>query len=200
MSVPPPEAEVRRIYLDALERAMRHAAVHVARDEAREVAHHVASAVVRRHIAEADGDHGVAPIGPIDRIDAFVHRAVLNRLRELWRAKRRRAAAEQLYHDERCSVAPAWTQPGADLESTELHLAIEAAIAALPETRRQVFLLIRRDQRSYKEVAAQLGIAVGTVHTHLSRANASLREAVADFRRAEHSRTIDRPQTIRTGT
>ena len=200
MSTPLPEAEVSRIYLDALERAVRHAAVHVPRDEALEIGHHVATAVVRRCMGEAGNDRGAARSQPIGEMDAFVHRAVLNRLRELWRAKRRRTAAEQLYHDERCSVAPAWTQPGADLESTELHRAIEAAIAALPETRRQVFLLIRRDQRSYKEVAAQLGIAVGTVHTHLSRANASLREAIADFRGAEHSRTINRPQTIRTGT
>jgi DNA-directed RNA polymerase specialized sigma24 family protein len=63
-----------------------------------------------------------------------------------------------------------------------------------------VFLLIRRDQRSYKEVAAQLGIAVGTVHTHLSRANASLREAVADFRGADHARAMNLPRAIRTGT
>ena len=200
MSSPLPEAEVRRIYLDVLERAVRHASVHVARDEALEVGHHVASAVARRCAAEAANDSGVAPIGPVNEIDPFVHRAVLNRLREIWRARRRRAAAEQLYQDERCAVAPAWTQPDSDLESRELHDAIEAAIAALPDTRRQVFLLIRRDQRSYKEVAAQLGIAVGTVHTHLSRANASLREAVADFHRAEQTRTLDRPHAIRTGT
>lgn len=201
MSAPLPEAEVRRIYLDVLERAVRHAGVHVPRDEALEVAHHVATAIARRCIAQANEDPGVEPIAPVNEIDAFVHRAVLNRLREIWRAKRRRAAAEQLYHDERCAVAPAWTQPGSDLESRELHDAIEAAVAALPGVRRQVFLLIRRDQRTYKEVAAQLGIAVGTVHTHLSRANASLREAVADFRGARSTRSIDRrPRTIGTGT
>ena len=200
MSSPLPEAEVQRIYLDVLDRAMRHAALHVVRDEALEVAHHVATAVVRRYALEAEDGSAVAPIGPVNEIDAFVHRAVLNRLRELWRARRRRAAAEQLYQDERCAVAPAWTQPGSDLESIELHDAIEAAIAALPDTRREVFLLIRRDQRSYKDVAATMGIAVGTVHTHLSRANASLRQAVADFHRADQTRVIDRPQTIRTGT
>ena len=199
MGSPRSDADLRRIYLDALERAVRHAAVHVAPDEAREVGHHVASAVARRYAAEAD-DHRVAPIGPVQELDAFVHRAVLNRLRELWRAKRRRVAAEQAYHDERSAVAPAWAQPGSELESSELHEVIEAAIAALPEIRRQVFLLIRRDQRSYREVAAQLGIAVGTVHTHLSRANASLRDAVADFRKGEQTATRGRPQTIRTGT
>lgn len=199
MSIPTPEAEVRRIYLDALERAVRHAAVHVPRDEALEIGHHVATAVVRRH-TDADGRHAASSIGPIIETDAFIHRAVLNRLREIWRARQRRTAAERAYEMERCAISPAWTQPGARLESRELHEAIESAIDALPDAQRTVFLLIRRDQRTYKEVAAQLGIAVGTVHTHLSRANAALREAVADFRNSDHTGTLGRPRTVRLGT
>jgi len=199
MHAPPPtDAELRRIYMDALERAVRHAAVHVSRDEAREIGHHVASAIARR-FAEDRHRGDVALQSPINELDAFVHRAVLNRLRELWRAKRRRSVAEQAYHDERSSVAPAWTQPGSNLESRELHRVIEATIAAMPETRREVFLRVRRDQRSYKEVADELGIGVGTVHTHLSRANAALRDAVADFRGSIDANTVAR-RTIGTGT
>jgi RNA polymerase sigma-70 factor (ECF subfamily) len=190
--LPPSEAELRRIYIDALERAVRHAAVHVSPDEAREIGHHIASAIAKRY-AEPDGHDLVRDL------EAFVHRAVLNRLRELWRASRRRNAVEQTYHSERSAVAPAWTQPGSNLESRELHRVIDAAIAAMPDVRRQVFLRIRRDQRSYKEVAAELGIGVGTVHTHLSRANAVLRDAVAAFRGADDATAIG-PRTIGTGT
>jgi RNA polymerase sigma-70 factor (ECF subfamily) len=168
---PPSDAEVRRIYIDALERAVQHAGIHVSRDEALDVGHHVASALVKRQIA------GGSP--PIDSVDGFIHRAVLNRLREIWRASRRRKAVEQMYHEERAAVAPAWARPDGNLESRELHDAIDAAIAQLPITQRQVFLLVRRDQLTYKEVAVQLQITVGTVHTHLSRANATLRKAVA---------------------
>jgi RNA polymerase sigma factor (sigma-70 family) len=195
MTPPLSDDDARRIYIDALDRAVRHAAVHVPRDEAREVGHHVATSVVRRHQAdsEAESSGGSATRRrPIDSIDAFVHRAVVNRLREIWRARRRRRQAERLYEDERTSVAPAWVRPDSDLASRELHETIEAAIAALPDTRREVFLLIRRDQRSYREVAAQLGIAVGTVHTHLSRANASLRRAVAEAQQTDQPRTIGR--------
>jgi len=196
--LPPSDTELRRIYIDALERAVRHAAVHVSRDEAREIGHHVASAIARRFAEERDrGD--VAGESTINELDAFVHRAVLNRLRELWRAKRRRSAVEQTYHNERSAVAPAWTQPDSNLESRELHRVIEATIAAMPETRREVFLRIRRDQRSYKEVADALGIGVGTVHTHLSRANAALRDAIADFRGAGAANPVAR-RTIGTGT
>jgi RNA polymerase sigma-70 factor (ECF subfamily) len=196
-SPPPTDNELRRIYLDALERAVRHAAVHVSWDEAREIGHHVASAIARRFAEERNGGD-VTNRSPIAELDAFVHRAVLNRLRELWRAKRRRSAVEQTYHNERTAVAPAWTQPGSNLESRELHRVIEAAIAAMPEVRRKVFLSIRRDQRSYREVAAELGIGVGTVHTHLSRANAALRDAVAGFRGADDATNARR--TIGTGT
>src|SRR6185436_9174085 len=126
-----PETEIRRIYLDALDRAMRHAAVHVSRDEAYDVAHHVASAVVKRYGDAHNGDRSIA-IGPVNEIDAFVHRAVLNRIRELWRGGRRRLAVETSYEKERTAVAPAWTQPGSDIESRELHRVIEAAIAAMP--------------------------------------------------------------------
>lgn len=199
MSAPLPEAEVRRIYLDALERAVRHAGVHVPRDEALEVGHHVATALVQRRAREQN--EGPSAGGPVQDVDAFIHRSVLNRLREIWRGNRRRAAVEESYETERCSAAPAWSQPDSTLDSRELHRVIEAAVAALPDAQRQVFLLIRRDQRTYKEVATQLGIGVGTVHTHLSRANASLREAVADFREAGNVRSTDRrPRTIGTGT
>jgi RNA polymerase sigma factor (sigma-70 family) len=181
-----PEAEIKRIYLDALERAMRHAAAHVPREQAREIAHHVATAVARR------------PGDPLNDVDAFIHRAVLNRVREIWRAAKRRFAAESSYESERAAIAPGWSQPGSDIESRELQRIVESVIAAMPEMRRQVFLLVRRDQKTYKEVAAQLRVGVGTVHTHLSRANASLREAVAEYR-GDARPSAAQPRTMGTG-
>jgi RNA polymerase sigma factor (sigma-70 family) len=195
MNPPLPEAETRRIYLDALERAMRHAAVHVSRDEAREIGHHVASALLRRSATGGDMDRSTV-LDPVNSIDAFIHRAVVNRLREMFRARKRRETIERSYSEERAAVAPAWVQPGSDLETNELRSALEAAVAALPEVQRQVFLLLRRDQRSYKEVAAQLGIGVGTVHTHLSRANATLRDALAEFRQPDRPSSIGPSGTV----
>jgi RNA polymerase sigma-70 factor (ECF subfamily) len=193
MTPPLSDADARRIYLDAYERAVRHASLHVARAEALEVAHDVASALVRRR---EQGDRVAAEI---QSVDAFVHRAVVNRLREIWRSSRRRQTAEREYHAERTSVAPAWARPDSDLESQELHTVIEATIAAMPEMQRGVFLLVRRDQRTYKEAAAALGIGVGTVHTHLSRANAALREAVADFQ-SGNARGLRRASARTIGT
>jgi RNA polymerase sigma-70 factor (ECF subfamily) len=194
--------DVRAIYADALQRAMLHAAAHVDRDQAREIAHQVAAALVRR-LTGPGGEAGLAPghaaNDPVEVMDAFVHRAVVNRVRDLWRSSRRRQAAEDLFHGERSALAPAWSRPDSDLESEELVRIVEDAIAAMPDGMRRVFLLIRRDERSYKDVAATLGIGVGTVHTQLSRASAVLRNAVANYRdeTPAPSRTERRPRGVK---
>ena len=41
--------------------------------------------------------------------------------------------------------------------------------------------LVRDEELSYKDAAARLGVAVGTVHTQLSRANALLRECIQRY-------------------
>src|SRR5688500_11583480 len=120
MSSPLPEAEVRRVYIDALERAVRHAEVHVPRDEALEIGHHVATAVARPCEAQAGERANPPPSAAIHELGAFLQRAVPHRLREVWRARRRRTAAVRAYEKERTAVGAAWAQPGAQLESREL--------------------------------------------------------------------------------
>jgi RNA polymerase sigma-70 factor, ECF subfamily len=61
---------------------------------------------------------------------------------------------------------------GAALELRDL----EHAIAVLPREQRQVILLAGREGKRYEEIAAMLGVPVGTVRSRLSRARARLRE------------------------
>ncbi len=51
------------------------------------------------------------------------------------------------------------------------HAALLAALGALPPGRARVALalIVPRDAPTYPEVAARLGIGLGTVHTHLKR-------------------------------
>jgi RNA polymerase sigma-70 factor (ECF subfamily) len=60
----------------------------------------------------------------------------------------------------------------------EFRRGVRAAVMKLPEQYRVVVTLFYLEQRSYKEVAAILGIPMGTLKTHLHRARALLRESL----------------------
>src|SRR6185369_2084626 len=70
--------------------------------------------------------------------------------------------------------------PPAVAPEPELRLALEAAVAALPEVLRATFVLRQGCDLSYEEVAAVEGIDVGTVKSRLHRARAALQEALAE--------------------
>ena len=84
--------------------------------------------------------------------------------------------------------APAPSPPAVAPEP-ELRLALEAAVAALPEVLRATFVLRQGCDLSYEEVAAVEGIDVGTVKSRLHRARAALQATLADpdpEERSEH--------------
>ncbi len=62
------------------------------------------------------------------------------------------------------------------LEEKELKAALEAAIAALPEKQRVVFLMSRIDRKTYKEIAETLGISKQAVEKRMYNALDALRE------------------------
>ncbi len=61
----------------------------------------------------------------------------------------------------------------------KLRVALEAAVAALPPNYREVVHLFHVEHLSYKEIAAVIGVPIGTVMTWLHRARARLRDALA---------------------
>jgi len=58
----------------------------------------------------------------------------------------------------------------------ELDAAVQRAIADLPRRCREVFVLRRRDTLSYQEIAARLGVSLGTVKSQMWRATVRLKE------------------------
>lgn len=73
-----------------------------------------------------------------------------------------------------------------DIEATAVESAVESdgadeellqiAIQSLPEEQRVMVLMFYYEDMSYKEIAEQLGIPIGTVMSRLSRAKAALRK------------------------
>lgn len=61
------------------------------------------------------------------------------------------------------------------MECCEREARLWKAIDELPKSRRQIFLMSKRDGMSYKEIAANLGLSVKTVEKQISNAYSALR-------------------------
>lgn len=98
--------DVRRVYEASLTRAMGFAERYLPRDQALEIAHDVASEMLRL---------------PRDRVTGtLIYIAVTNRLRRHSRSLQRRAAVEGTWHQQWSNGTPAWAEPGAAIEIGEL--------------------------------------------------------------------------------
>jgi len=63
----------------------------------------------------------------------------------------------------------------------ELNDAVHRALADLPARARSIFLLRRRDQLSYQEIAARVGVSLGTVKSQMWRATVRLKDALSPY-------------------
>lgn len=64
------------------------------------------------------------------------------------------------------------------LEEKELRERLDHSISQLPEKCRIVFLLSRDENKTYAEIAAELGISQKTVEAHMSKALSTLRQSL----------------------
>jgi RNA polymerase sigma-70 factor (ECF subfamily) len=125
-------------------------------------------------------------------LDTWLASIVRNRAIDSLRARRMRRAACTLEadlpgaDDADCSplehlVAPAsGSQPESEVERDEVRMALEEAIALLPDVFRAVFMLREVEGLSLQQTAAYLGIPVATVKTRDHRARLLLRAALGD--------------------
>jgi RNA polymerase sigma-70 factor, ECF subfamily len=84
-------------------------------------------------------------------------------------------------------------------EQGDLSAAVERALAALPERRREVFVLIRHSGLSYREAAGVMGVSPQTVANQMSAALATLREQLAPYLETENSEPLRFPRGRRIG-
>lgn len=111
---------------------------------------------------------------------AYLYRVLRNLITDEFRRRRMR----ERFSFFRSLVDPAEVpSPAATVEAGEFASAANRAIAALPERRRDVFVLAHLHGLSYREVAETLGITPRTVANHMSLALAQLREALAAYTR-----------------
>lgn len=68
-----------------------------------------------------------------------------------------------------------------ELKKAELQQKIQAALATLPPRCREVFVLSRYEELSYRAIAEKLEISIKTVENHLSKALKTMREHLQDY-------------------
>ncbi|MFA5884863.1 MAG: sigma-70 family RNA polymerase sigma factor [Acidimicrobiia bacterium] len=91
--------------------------------------------------------------------------------------RRRRRPTDALPDDPERVLPPS---PGADEVSTQLSDDIQTALAALPEEFRVPVVLCDVADQSYEQIAAALGVPVGTVRSRLHRGRRLLRSMLSE--------------------
>lgn len=65
------------------------------------------------------------------------------------------------------------------ISAKDLNMLMNMAVENMPEQRRRVFRMSRRDGLSHKEISMQLGISTKTVEYHMAKALAELRKIIS---------------------
>jgi RNA polymerase sigma-70 factor (ECF subfamily) len=120
--------------------------------------------------------------GALDRFDGrsalftWIYRIAVNTARD-WVDHRRRRPVVPLEgaFGSQAEPADSGERPAEAAERHERAAAVRAALERLPEPFRTTLILREMEGNSYEEVAAILGISIGTVESRLFRARAKLR-------------------------
>jgi RNA polymerase sigma-70 factor, ECF subfamily len=110
--------------------------------------------------------------------EGWLHRLTTNLFLDMARRKQR-IRFDALPEDAGDRLAS--TEPGPEQTFSEMHLdpEIQQALDALPPDFRAAVVLCDLEELSYEEIAATLGIKVGTVRSRIHRGRVLLREALA---------------------
>jgi RNA polymerase sigma-70 factor (ECF subfamily) len=118
------------------------------------------------------------------KFSSWLYRIATNRALTHLKRRRRRGSVVDVdagpHVEAEAGRSEVGESPGPDelVIGEEFRRQVRAAVLRLPEQYRVVVTLFYLEERSYKEVAAILGIPMGTLKTHLHRARALLRESM----------------------
>lgn len=109
--------------------------------------------------------------------EAYLQRIARNLLYDAFRSTDRQVARKLVPLDQAIDVSIPANQ--ADwLDAEIMFKRYKSALAALPPKTREVFLLHRVDDLGYEQISDRLGISVGTVKYHMTKALVHLDEAL----------------------
>jgi len=129
-------------------------------------------------------------------VSTYLYRITVNVAQDEWKRRQKQDRKDISLSEERGDGDGCrWTyedrleHPGAhaleQLEQDEFRRTVEEHLMQLSQMERAVIVLYHQEERSYEQIAAALGLPVGTVRTHLHRGRKKLKEAIAREREAK---------------
>ncbi len=112
-----------------------------------------------------------------DRFGAWVFRILSNACKDHLKSRRRRDVS---LDDQRAAMTPGRSDPGLELDRSELGSALQGALGRLGEGLREAFIMKHVDGRSYEEMAELLGASVPALTMRVHRAREALKEMLEE--------------------
>jgi len=123
---------------------------------------------------------------PIDDLSAYVYRALKNRVIDLFRKERRTTSIDAAIDDDAdLSLSSLLSNTSAsafdELYSMEIRYRIFEAVEALNNDEKAVVIETELNGRTFRELAEEWGVPLGTLLSRKSRALAKIADALADL-------------------
>jgi RNA polymerase sigma factor (sigma-70 family) len=114
-------------------------------------------------------------------VTTYLYRIAVNVAQDEWKRRRRDSATVSI-SDETSAWEDRLQHPGRNaeelIEEREFAEWVEGQLQRLSQVERAVLVLYHQEERSYEQIAAALGLPIGTVRTHLHRGRKKLREGI----------------------
>jgi RNA polymerase sigma-70 factor (ECF subfamily) len=107
-----------------------------------------------------------------ERFGAWLYRILANACKDHLKSRRRK----DVNIEDQTHLADLNVNPAADLERTQLRTLLDRAVAELPESLREAFVLKHVEGRAYEEMAEMLGTSVPALKMRVHRAREALKE------------------------
>ncbi|HEX6771480.1 MAG TPA: sigma-70 family RNA polymerase sigma factor [Acidobacteriaceae bacterium] len=126
-------------------------------------------------------------------VSTYLYRIVVNVAQDELRRRHREERPLISLADEAEGWGDRLRHPGRNAEEMlleqEYAAHVERALAQLSAIQRTVLVLYHQEERTYEQIAAVLGMPIGTVRTHLHRARARLGVLIAETAQEGRART-----------
>jgi RNA polymerase sigma-70 factor, ECF subfamily len=115
-------------------------------------------------------------------VSTYLYRIVVNVAQDELRRRHREERPLTSIADEAEDWGDRLRHPGRNAEELllerEFAAGVERALGQLSAIQRTILVLYHQEERTYEQIAAVLGMPIGTVRTHLHRGRARLRELI----------------------